>query len=151
MGLSLFMPLYSKLQPEEVLDKFIRGKILGYIRANPGAHYNLIKQDLDLHNGTLLHHLDTLERNGFVRSARDGTLRRYFPGDRKLPEGRLYLNPIQDSMKRYIGANPGVSQADLSRGLFLEPHIVKYHIRVLREASLLREEEDGNRTRLFLR
>jgi predicted transcriptional regulator len=151
MGLSLFLPLYSKLQPEEVLDRFIRGKILGYIRANPGAHYNLIKQDLELHNGTLMHHLDTLERNGFIRSSRDGTLKRFFPGDQKVPEGRLYLSPIQDSMARYIGANPGVSQADLSRGLYIEPHIVKYHVRVLRDASLLRVEEDGNRTRLFLR
>lgn len=151
LGLSLFLPLYSKLRPEEVLDKFIRGKILGYIRANPGAHYNLIKQDLDLHNGTLVHHLDTLERNGFIRSARDGTLKRFFPGDQKVPEGRFYLSPIQDSMARYIGANPGVSQADLSRGLYIEPHIVKYHIRLLRQANLLRVEEEGNRTRLFLR
>jgi hypothetical protein len=59
-----FLPLYSKMRPEEVLDSFIRGKILGYVRANPGCHYNLIKQDLKLHNGTLIHHLDTLERNG---------------------------------------------------------------------------------------
>jgi DNA-binding MarR family transcriptional regulator len=151
LGLSLFMPLYSKLRPEEVLDKFIRGKILGYIRANPGAHYNLIKQDLELHNGTLIHHLDTLERNGFVRSARDGTLKRFFPGDGKVPEGRIYLNPIQESMRRYVEANPGVSQAELSRGLFMEPHIVKYHVKVLRDAELLQAEEDGNRTRLFLR
>jgi DNA-binding MarR family transcriptional regulator len=151
LGLSLFLPLYSKLQPEEVLDRFIRGKILGYIRANPGAHYNLIKQDLDLHNGTLVHHLDTLERNGFIRSARDGTLKRFFPGNGKLPEGKFYLSPIQDSITKYIGANPGVSQADLSRGLYIEPHIVRYHVKVLRDADVLRVEEEGNRTKLFLK
>ena len=150
LGFSLFLPLYSKLRPEEVLDRFVRGKILGYIRANPGAHYNLIKQDLELHNGTLIHHLDTLERNGFIRSSRDGTLKRFFPGDGKLPEGRPYLSPIQESITRYIGANPGVSQADLSRGLFIEPHIVKYHVKLLRDARLLRVMEDGNRTRLYL-
>jgi DNA-binding transcriptional ArsR family regulator len=33
----------------------------------------------------------------------------------------------------------------------MEPHIVKYHVKVLRDADLLRAEEDGNRTRLFLR
>ena len=145
------MPLYTKLKPEEVLDGFIRGKILGYIRANPGAHYNLIKQDLDLHNGTLMHHLDTLERNGFIKSARDGLLKRFFPGNGKVPEGRLYLSPLQESITRYLGANPGASQADISRGLYIEPHIVRYHVKVLRDANVLRVEEEGNRTMLFLR
>jgi predicted transcriptional regulator len=147
----LFLPLYSKIKPEEVLDRFIRGKILGYIRANPGCHYNLIKQDLKLHNGTLIHHLDTLERNGFVKSARDGLLRRFFPGNQKIPLGRFYMSPIQESMSRYIREHPGVSQAELTRGLYLEPHLVRYHIRVLKEASILRVEEAGRRTKLFLR
>jgi len=139
------------MRPEEILDSFIRGKILGYIRANPGCHYNLIKQDLKLHNGTLIHHLDTLERNGYVKSARDGLLRRFFPGDLKIPPGRFYMNPMQKSMSKYIREHPGVSQAALTRGLYLEPHVVRYHIRILKEAQILRVEDDGRRTRLFLR
>jgi predicted transcriptional regulator len=146
-----FLPLYSKMRPEEVLDSFIRGKILGYIRANPGCHYNLIKQDLKLHNGTLIHHLDTLERNGYVKSVRDGLLRRFFPGDQKIPQGRFYMNPMQKSMSKFIREHPGVSQAELTRGLYLEPHVVRYHIRILKEAKILRVEDDGVRTRLFLR
>ncbi len=102
-------------------------------------------------NGTLIHNLDTLERNGFIKSARDGLLKRFFPGNGKVPEGKFYLSQIQDSMVKYIDANPGLSQADISRGLYIEPHIVKYHVKVLRDANLLRLEEDGNRTRLFLR
>ena len=146
-----FMPLYSKMKPEEILDSFIRGKILGYIRANPGCHYNLIKQDLKLHNGTLIHNIDTLERNGYVKSARDGLLRRFFPGEQKIPQGRFYMNPMQESMSKYIREHPGVSQAELTRGLYLHPHVVRYHIKILKKAEILRVEDDGGKTRLFLR
>jgi len=146
-----FLPLYSKMRPEEILDSFIRGKILGYIRANPGCHYNLIKQDLKLHNGTLIHNLDTLERNGYVKSARDGLLRRFFPGDIKIPQGKFYMNPMQESMTKYIRYHPGVSQADLTRGLYLEPHVVRYHVKILKDAEIINIEGEGRRTKLFLK
>jgi DNA-binding MarR family transcriptional regulator len=146
-----FLPLYSKMRPEEILDSFIRGKLLGYVRANPGCHYNLIKQDLKLHNGTLIHHLDTLERNGYVKSVRDGLLRRFFPGEQKIPQGKFYMNPMQVSMSKYIREHPGVSQAELTRGLYLEPHVVRYHIKILEKAEILRVEDESGRTRLFLR
>jgi DNA-binding MarR family transcriptional regulator len=146
-----FMPLYSKMKPEEILDSFIRGKILGYIRANPGCHYNLIKQDLKLHNGTLIHNLDTLERNGYVKSVRDGLLRRFFPGELKIPQGRFYMNPMQEQMSKYIREHPGVSQAELTRGLYMHPHVVRYHIKILKKAEILRVEDEGGKTRLFLK
>jgi predicted transcriptional regulator len=61
------------------------------------------------------------------------------------------MNPMQKSMSKYIREHPGVSQADLTRGLYLEPHVVRYHLRILKEARILRVEEEGHRTRLFLR
>ncbi len=38
--LGLLVPLYTKLKKEEILDDFTRGKIYGYIVANPGDNYN---------------------------------------------------------------------------------------------------------------
>jgi len=70
--LLLIVPLYSKIKREKVLDHFIRGQIFGYIMANPGEHYNSIKQALDMTNGSLAHHLRTLERERFVKSKRFG-------------------------------------------------------------------------------
>jgi len=145
----LFTVLYSKIKKEEVLDSHTRGEILGYVRANPGCHYNLIKQDLNLKNGTLTHHLDTLERNQYIRSARDGVLKRFFPGDQKIPTGRKYLNTTQESMLKYIKENPGASMGQLIKALYLEPHIVRYHIKILKDANLIRIEQDGKRYQLY--
>ena len=147
----LFLALYSKIRQEEVLDSHTRAGILGYIRANPGCHYNLIKQDLNIHNGTLVHHLETLERNQYIKSARDGVLKRFFPGDQKIPSGRFYLNPTQESMVEYIKANPGSSMGQLIKALYLQQHIVRYHLKILREANLIRVEQDGKKYQLYAR
>ena len=104
-----------------------------------------------MYDGTLIHHLDTLERNGYVKSARDGLLRRFFPGDLKIPQGKFYMNPMQESMTKYIRRHPGVSKADLTRGLYLEPHVVRYHIRILKQAGIINVDGEGRHTRLFLK
>jgi len=54
-------------------------------------------------------------------------------------------------MSKYIREHPGVSQAELTRGLYLHPHVVRYHIKILKKAEILRVEDDGGKTRLFLR
>ena len=73
------LPLYSKIRREEVLDQYTRGKIHGYIIANPGEHYNSLKAQLRLKNGTLAYHLRVLEREGYVKSVRDGPFKRFYP------------------------------------------------------------------------
>ena len=93
--ISLFLPLYVRLKKKDVLSHFTRGQIFGYIQANPGTHYNAIIQDLRLHNGVGAYHLSVLEREGFIRSLRDGIYKRFYPSTMRIPEKRLHLSRIQ--------------------------------------------------------
>jgi len=141
--------LYTKIRREEVLDKYLRGRIHGYIEANPGCHYSMIRNDLKLHNGTLTHHLATLERNAFVVSKRDGVLKRFYPKDFDVPKGKFYPSPIQETMLNVIKKMPGISQSELARELDIKRQIVGYHVKLLRKAKMIRVKTEGKIKRLY--
>jgi len=68
----------TELSPTDPLANEIRGLIRGYLLAHPGSHYNLLKDELGLVNGTLAYHLQVLEREGLVTSEREGRMRHFF-------------------------------------------------------------------------
>ncbi len=68
-----------RLNQEEVENHDTRSFILGYILGNPGAHYNLIKQTLELKNGTLAYHLQVLLRERKIKKRNAGAKVRFFP------------------------------------------------------------------------
>jgi DNA-binding transcriptional ArsR family regulator len=76
--LPLLIHMYTRIQKEDVLDQFVRGQIYGYIRTNPGVHYNQIRRGIDVKNGTLSYHLSVLEKTELVKSRREGLRYRAF-------------------------------------------------------------------------
>ena len=146
----LIAPLYVRLKKNEVLDNYTRGQIHGYIIANPGDHYNSIRDALELSNGILAHHLKTLEREGLVQSMRDGMYRRFFPANAKLPpEDEGHLN-IQRRILSVIRQNPGISQKEISMKVGVSGPTVNYHVSVLASARMIRVEKEGRLTHCFV-
>ena len=43
---------------------FTRGRILGYVEANPGIHFSALRDALEIANGVCAHHLKVLEKEG---------------------------------------------------------------------------------------
>lgn len=147
--LSLFLPLYVRLKKKDVLSHFTRGQIFGYIQANPGTHYNDIIQHLGLHNGVGAYHLQVLEREGFIKSLRDGIYKRFYPMGVKVPEKRLHLSRIQRDILTEIQKHPGVTQKHISKLLEESKQVVNYHVKVLESAGLIRLERVGRETACF--
>jgi DNA-binding MarR family transcriptional regulator len=133
--ISLFLPLYVRLKKKDVLSHFTRGQIFGYIQANPGTHYNAIIQDLRLHNGVGAYHLQVLEREGFIRSLRDGIYKRFYPATMRIPEKRVHLSRIQRDIFEVIQKHPGITQTQISRLLDESKQVVNYHVKILEGAG----------------
>jgi DNA-binding MarR family transcriptional regulator len=149
--LMIFIPLYSKIKREQVLDHFVRGQIYGYVLANPGEHYNAIKVALGLTNGSLAHHLKTLEREQFLKSKRFGLYRRFYPMNMRIPEDGFFApNEIQKTIVDIIRTNPGITQKEIALHLGLTPPTVNYHISILREHRAIRVERAGRKTHCFV-
>lgn len=147
--MSLFLPLYVRLKKKNVLSHFTRGQIFGYIQANPGAHYNAIIQDLNLQNGVGAYHLSVLEREGFIKSAKDGIYKRFYPSNMRIPEKRLHLSRVQKDVLGVIQKHPGVTQKQISKLLNESKQVVSYNIKVLETAGLIRVERVGRGTACF--
>lgn len=145
----LFLPLYVKLKPREVLDQYLRGQIHGYIIANPGEHYNAIKEQLGVTNGALAYHLRVLEKAGYIRATRDGMYKRFYPVGVKIPKRRR-LSSFQESIVKTVRDKPALSQKDLAELLGVSNQVINYHVKQLEGADIIRLERDGRSSKIFL-
>jgi len=145
-----WVPLYTKLKRHSILDHFIRGQVYGYIKANPGEHYNAIKKALSLKNGTLVYHLQTLEREEYIKSVSDGRYKRFYPAGMKVPEEPLVrLNKIQEIILRLIGDRPAISQKEIAEEIGLSGATINYHINVMLKAAVIKLEKIGRTTHCY--
>jgi predicted transcriptional regulator len=148
---SLLMFLYTRIKQEEILDNFTRGQIKGYITANPGDHYNSIKQALDLNNGTLAYHLKRLENEGIVKSRTDGIYKRFYPYEMRVPEpdGKA-LSEMQKLIIGRVSETPGISQKDIAGFLRVSSGTINYHMETLIKMGRVVRKRDGMKVRYYL-
>lgn len=140
-----FSSLYTKLKRKKILSHGTRNMIQGYITANPGDHYNAIRRVLKLNNGALAYHLRVLEREGFIRSMRDGVRKRFYPIGVSAPQDRR-LSSIQQRIIDTIKVYPGISQIEIAAQIGVSKQVVNYHINILVGANIVRLERVGNKT-----
>ncbi len=148
--LGLLVPLYTKLKKDQILDQFIRGKIYGYILANPGDHYNAIQKALDIPNGTFAYHLQVLEKEGFIKSTREGMNRCFFPAGVKIPSRGRTLRAGQRLVVETILEDPGISQKDIASAIGVSPSTVNYHLKDLLEMGVVETERWGMRLKYYI-
>ena len=148
----LFVPLYTKIHKDKVLDHFTRGRVYEYIRNNPGSHYSLIKRELSLNNGGLTYHLRTLEREELIRSRRVGIYKLFYTTKAQVPETiGLGLTKLQKAIVEAISKNPGISQTEI--GAKIEgksQRTVSHHIKTMARKGLIVLEKDGRETKCYL-
>ncbi|MBN2065473.1 MAG: helix-turn-helix domain-containing protein [Candidatus Thermoplasmatota archaeon] len=150
--LPLLIPLYTRIQKEDVLDQFVRGEIYGFIKTHPGVHYNQIMRELDVKNGTLSYHLHMLEKTGMVKSRKEGLrFRAFYPTGMKFPQEERYrLTELQTKILHSVKQNEGINQKEIARMLDEKHQTINYNIRVLQQAGLIRLRKKGRSTNCFL-
>jgi len=151
-SMALMAPLFTRLKKKQVLDNFTRGRIEGYVMANPGAHMNAIRDAFELSNGVVAYHLRVLEREGFVTSMIDGLKRRFYPGDKlDAVDKRQELSVAQNLLISIMEKNPGIAQTELAKMAGTSPQVVNYHIRRLWRMDLITMDKDGRLVRCTVR
>jgi len=149
--LPLLIPMYTRIQKEDVLDQFVRGQIYGYIRTNPGVHYNQIRRGIQVKNGTLSYHLSVLEKTELIKSRREGLRYRvFYPTGMKFPQKqRFRLTEFQISIIDIIKQNEGITQKEIVDKLEKKPQTINYNIKVLEQADLIDVIKKGRKTVCF--
>lgn len=148
----IFIPLYTKLHKEKILDHFTRGRVYEYIRSNPGVHYSEIKRELDLNNGNLTYHLHTLEREALIKSRTKGRFKVFYPMDVKIPaDMEPQISSFRSQLLDIIREHPGISQKEL--GALLpnkKQRTISYHIKTMSREGVLRLEKVGRETQCYI-
>ncbi|MEA3559870.1 MAG: winged helix-turn-helix transcriptional regulator [Candidatus Thermoplasmatota archaeon] len=139
-------PLYSKLHPEHILNNRLRKRIYVYVQNHPGEHFRSILTHLDLTNGTLAHHLYTLEKENLIRSKRDGLYRRFYPAGYQIDETKVSLSAIQRRIMGLVTDEPGLSQKDISQRLQISNSTVNYNIKSLADKGIVDVQKEGKST-----
>ena len=148
---TLLLPLYTRIQKEDVLDQFVRGQIYGFIKTNPGVHYNQILRKVGVKNGTLSYHLGVLEKTELIQSRREGLkYRAFYPTGMNFPKAeRFRLTDLQIQIIGSIRSQPGSTQKEIARLLGQKPQTINYNIKVLDQAGLISVVKAGRKTRCF--
>ena len=144
--LSLFVPLYTRLSRDKVLESYSRGRVYQYVALNPGAHFNAIRADLGMNNGALVYHIEVLEREGLLRSRADGMYRRFYTMEAQPPP--LLENGTSEVQLRVLKAieeMPGITQKELARVLGLRQSTLAYQVDRLAAMGYVAGEKRGRR------
>ena len=138
------MPLLMKTSKEDILNNKTRYTLHGYIIDHPGIHLNAILKELALPVGAVTYHLDILEKEQFIRSVRDGRLKRFYTTDVKIPENlRMTPEEIRGAILHLVTSSPSISQKDIIRELGADRKTVGYHLRELVKEGYLMNERQG--------
>ncbi|MCK5547855.1 MAG: ArsR family transcriptional regulator, partial [Thermoplasmata archaeon] len=147
----VMFPLYTRLKKDEVLDHFVRGQIFGYIMSHPGESYNSIKSDLKITNGTLSHHLRTLEVQGFIKSSRTGVNTRFYPIDMKIPQEKgIRLSDLQMRIVEMIKKRECLTQTEIAENLEVSQQCISYNLRLMGREGIIGIERFGRERKYYL-
>jgi parallel beta-helix repeat protein len=148
--LTLFLPLYSRINKSNVLDQPTRYKILGYIIGNPGAHFGLIKHDLELGNGQLADHIRHLTKAHMVYAKEDGIKKRFYPvGYPKKEDGTHPFSVIHEKIFGIIKSNSGISQKKLASEMGISRQVAGYHLTKMENEGIIEKEIVGRESRYY--
>ena len=145
--------------------RYQRGRLMGYLTANPGCHFRALMAALEMSNGQITHHLKILEDEDRIWRRPDGRLVRFYPFTSNLHPGimedELPLPPLspdpnslQGKILRLLDDDGQMylypTQAELARRLDRSQQLVSHHLRTLQKFGLVEKQRSGVRNRYCL-
>jgi DNA-binding transcriptional ArsR family regulator len=151
---------------QETTDgRFQRGRLMGYLTANPGCHFRALMAALGMSNGQITHHLRLLEQQELIWRLRDGRLVRYYPLNNSLYPGmnpdELPIPPLSPDPNSLQGKILSIldnehqygefpTQAELAIKLEKSQQLISHHLRTLQKFGLVEKRKMGIKNRYKL-
>ena len=138
---ALVSPMLARIKSNRE-DMLTRGRLLGYLEANPGIHFSALRDALGLANGVTAYHLNFLESSGQIISWRDGKLRRYAISSLTKEEVSKIKNPISGTRLAIMEVladtgNLGMPGPDIRKKLKISRQLLSHHLSELRSGGMI--------------
>ena len=159
-----FLGLLGKTH-ETTDGRYQRGRLMGYLTANPGCHFRALMSALDMSNGQITHHLRVLESEEHVWRKNDGRLVRFYPltnqlnpstKEEDLPVPPLSPDPnsLQGKILNLLDQDGDLgqfpTQAELAKRLEKSQQLISHHLRTLQKFGLVERRKMGVKNRYKL-
>lgn len=159
-----FLGLIGKTH-ETTDGRFQRGRLMGYLTANPGCHFRALMGALNMSNGQITHHIRILENEERIWRRKDGRLVRFYPltnqlqphmGNDALPVPPLSPDPnsLQGKILSLLDIDGTLgefpTQSELADRLEKSQQLVSHHLRTLQKFGLVEKRKMGVRNRYKL-
>ncbi|MGQ0535214.1 MAG: winged helix-turn-helix transcriptional regulator [Methanobacteriota archaeon] len=150
--LTFFAPLYSRIRRDDLLANGGRAKVFGAVQSDPGVALQDVVQRTGLGWGTVVYHLDRLEKERMVVSRRHGMHRRFFVNGSNTGEHEAISVLHHDTSRNiasFLLTKPGAAQKDVCAALGLAPSLAHKYLERLSAASLVSKEREWRTVRYF--
>ncbi|ABX13222.1 winged helix-turn-helix transcriptional regulator [Nitrosopumilus maritimus] len=122
-------------------------KILDFIINNPGSHLRMIKKNVQFSMGTVQYHLNTLEKEGKIKSSKTRFYKNYYhinESDEKLLSVFNLESPR--SIIMYLLQHQPSTHQEIAKGIELSSSTVSWHMKRLLESNIVESEYSGKYT-----
>ena len=139
-----------------VLEHPMRQQLLRAIQEQPGIHLRELASAHETAVTNTQWHLRKLEQASLVKTQKVQGRRLYYPvqggqeSKSKALENAALRNPNAERVTDFLAANAGCNQRALAEGLGMNPGTVRWHLRKLESAGLVRTIQEGAHARYFL-
>ncbi len=138
-----------------VLEHPMRKSLLGVVETEPGVHL----RELASRHGTAVTntqwHLRKLEMAGLVKTQKVQGRRLYYPtsggamAKQAAVQNAAIQNPNAKKILDYLHGAPGTNQRSLAEALDMNPGTVRWHLRKMEAAGMVRCVQDGTQSCYF--
>ncbi|HJQ93052.1 MAG TPA: winged helix-turn-helix transcriptional regulator [Candidatus Thermoplasmatota archaeon] len=139
-----------------VLEHPMRQQLLRAIQDRPGIHLRELASAHETAVTNTQWHLRKLEQAALVKTQKVQGRRLYYPvqggqeSKAKAIENAALRNPNAERVTEFLAANAGCNQRALAEALGMNPGTVRWHLRKLESAGLVRVIQEGAHARYFL-
>lgn len=151
--LAPFLPLFSRIDKDELLNHDRRARLFEFIKQNPGCHLSEISRALELPWGSSLHHLRKLRADRLILFKNVGHHKCFFVNGSGLNEQQMEaLSLVKgDTLQRivsYIQDHPKSNLKDVAAAVQISSPLAAFHVAKLERAGLVQKWRDGKSIRL---
>lgn len=144
---------FSRIHDDEVLEHPMRRRIHDLIQEQPGIHASELTRRLGVGWGTVVHHLEKLEKARLVAVRRIHHQRCYFQIGGRVARtdmeaaGAVRTGSAQ-AIAQYVATHPMTSQKNMAGSLGMSPALASFHVKKLVTMGVLHKVRRGKETLL---
>ena len=144
---------FSRIEDSALLEHPLRAQVFQVIQSNPGIHASELSRKVGAGWGTIVHHLDKLEKGRLVTARRVNNQKCFFEDGGKVSRQDMAIagavrGDSASLITSYVTAHPMTSQKAMASELGISPALTSFHVKKLAALGVLDKVRRGKETLL---